>query len=342
MAPSSKSKAGKPSKVVKPKKSNRKPTVTTKNHRYQSFSERIAKLKIDPIRRRRAVEEREELSEETDTYFGRSLQEWRDLNLSTTFTTFSREVGPFCDNLPVLLHNETKIMDLLVAYIERADALAMEPLLSLMSHFAHDLDTRFEKHFERAVATITAVAAKHPDPAVVEWSFTCLAWLYKYLSRLLAPDLRPLYNLMAPYLGKEQQKSFVIRFAAESLSFLVRKTAATYERDEAPLDRIVSHILQDCLDSREQRSADLYRQGVMTLMTDAIQGVQTNLHTSGQYVARSLIKAVDSLGADKDMVARDVVLGVLTSLIHHTTAATFEPIFQIIIERCTNDTGASS
>ncbi|KAI6827918.1 putative HEAT repeat protein [Hortaea werneckii] len=342
MAPSSKSKAGKPSKVVKPKKSNRKPTVTTKNHRYQSFSERIAKLKIDPIRRRRAVEEREELSEETDTYFGKSLQEWRDLNLSTTFTTFSREVGPFCDNLPVLLHNETKIMDLLVAYIERADALAMEPLLSLMSHFAHDLDTRFEKHFERAVATITAVAAKHPDPAVVEWSFTCLAWLYKYLSRLLAPDLRPLYNLMAPYLGKEQQKSFVIRFAAESLSFLVRKAAATYERDEAPLDRIVSHILQDCLDSREQRSADLYRQGVMTLMTDAIQGVQTNLHTSGQYVARSLIKAVDSLGADKDMVARDVVLGVLTSLIHHTTAVTFEPIFQIIIERCTNDTGASS
>ncbi|KAI6904556.1 putative HEAT repeat protein, partial [Hortaea werneckii] len=262
MGPSSKSKAGKPSKVVKPKKSNRKPTVTTKNHRYQSFSERIAKLKIDPIRRRRAVEEREELSEETDTYFGRSLQEWRDLNLSTTFTTFSREVGPFCDNLPVLLHNEAKIMDLLVAYIERADALAMEPLLSLMSHFAHDLDTRFEKHFERAVATITAVAAKHPDPAVVEWSFTCLAWLYKYLSRLLAPDLRPLYNLMAPYLGKEQQKSFVIRFAAESLSFLLRKAAATYERDEVPLDRIVSHILQDCLDSREQRSADLYRQGV--------------------------------------------------------------------------------
>ncbi|KAI7708614.1 putative HEAT repeat protein, partial [Hortaea werneckii] len=335
-------KAGKPSKVVKPKQSNRKPTVTTKNHRYQSFSERIAKLKIDPIRRRRAVEEREELSEETDTYFGRSLQEWRDLNLSTTFTNFSREVGPFCDNLPVLLHNETKIMDLLVAYIKRADALAMEPLLSLMSHFAHDLDTRFEKHFERAVATITAVAAKHPDPAVVEWSFTCLAWLYKYLSRLLAPDLRPLYNLMAPYLGKEQQKSFVIRFAAESLSFLVRKAAATYERDEVPLDRIVLHILQDCLDSRDQRSADLYRQGVMTLMTDAIQGVQTNLHTSGKYVARSLIKAVDSIGADNDTVARDVVLGVLTSLIHHTTAATFEPIFRIIIERCKNDTGASS
>ncbi|KAI7239213.1 putative HEAT repeat protein [Hortaea werneckii] len=335
-------KAGKPSKVVKPKQSNRKPTVTTKNHRYQSFSERIAKLKIDPIRRRRAVEEREELSEETDTYFGRSLQEWRDLNLSTTFTNFSREVGPFCDNLPVLIHNETKIMDLLVAYIERADALAMEPLLSLMSHFAHDLDTRFEKHFERAVATITAVAAKHPDPAVVEWSFTCLAWLYKYLSRLLAPDLRPLYNLMAPYLGKEQQKSFVIRFAAESLSFLVRKAAATYERDEMPLDRIVSHILQDCLDSREQRSANLYRQGVMTLMTDAIQGVQTNLHTSGQYVALSLIKAIDSIGEDKDTVARDVVLGVVTSLIHHTTAASFEPIFRIIIERCKNDTRASS
>ncbi|TKA30448.1 hypothetical protein B0A50_02675 [Salinomyces thailandicus] len=336
MATSSKSKAGKPSKVVKPKRSNRRSTLTQKNHRYQSFSERIGKLKIDPIRRRRAVEEREELSDETGTYLGRSLQEWSDLNLSITFTAFAREVAPFADSLPVVLHNESRIMDLLVTYVEKGDALAMEPLLSLMSHFAHDLDTRFEKHFERAVATITAVAAKHPDPAVVEWSFTCLAWLFKYLSRLLAPDLRPLYNLMAPYLGRQSQKPFVIRFAAESLGFLLRKAAATYERSPEPLNQIVSHMLQDCIDAREQRSANLHQQGIMTLLTDSVQGVQTALHSSGPSIARSLIFSASAASDEGKEVATEIVLGVLTCLIHHTTSETFRPIFETIIERCSD------
>jgi U3 small nucleolar RNA-associated protein 20 len=108
----------KPSKVVKPKKSTRRSTVSHKNHRFQSFSERISKLKIDPIRRRRNAEDREELSQENATYFGRSLEEWSDLNLSRTFTAFAKEVSPLCDGLAVVLHSEEKIMDLLVQYIQ--------------------------------------------------------------------------------------------------------------------------------------------------------------------------------------------------------------------------------
>ncbi|KAK5119493.1 hypothetical protein LTR85_007593 [Meristemomyces frigidus] len=325
-------KAAKPSKVVKPQKRSRYTTATTRNHRYQSFSERIAKLKIDPIRRRRNGEGREELAEETETYFGRSLLEWKDLNMSITFAAFAKEVSPYCDSLPVVLHNEDRIMDLLVTYIEKADAQAMEPLLNLCSHFAHDLDTRFEKHFERAVATISAVAAKHQDPAVVEWSFTCLAWLFKYLSRLLAPDLRPLYSLMSPYLGKQVQKPFIIRFAAESLSFLLRKAAASYERDPEPLDRAIEHMLQDCAETQDNRSADLYRQGIMTLLTESMRGVQLGIHSSALATMQSLLKTAGAMpGKDKD-VAVDIVLGVLISTIHHTTPETFQPMLNTVIE----------
>ncbi|KAK4539320.1 hypothetical protein LTR36_000782 [Oleoguttula mirabilis] len=332
MAATFRMKAAKPSKVVKPQKRSRYTTATTRNHRYQSFSERIAKLKIDPIRRRRNEEGREELAEEAETYFGRSLLEWKDLNMSSTFAAFAKDVSPYCDSLPVVLHNEDKIMDLLVTYIEKADALAMEPFLNLFSHFAHDLDTRFERHFERAVATISAVAAKHEDPAVVEWSFTCLAWLFKYLSRLLAPDLRPLYSLMSPYLGKDVQKPFIIRFAAESLSFLLRKAAATYERDPEPLDRIIHHMIQDCVDTREDRSADLYRQGIMTLLTESMRGVQLGIHSSALATMQSLLKTAETMtGKDKD-VATDIVLGVLISTIHHTTPETFQPMLNIIID----------
>lgn len=332
MAAGSGLKAKKPSKVVKPKKSNRRLTQTTRNHRFQSFSERVAKLKIDPIRRRRPVDGREELTEGNETHLGSSLQTWQDLNLSQTFTAFSRAASPLSDSLPVVLHNEDEIFGLLVEYIEKADALAMEPLLDLLSHFAHDLDTRFEKHFQQAVAIVTSVAAKHPDPAVIEWSFTCLAWLFKYLSRLLAPDLRPLYNLMSPYLGKTAQKPFIIRFAAESMSFLLRKAAATYDRSPEALDCIVEHILADCVDANGANPSSLHRQGVMTLLTEAMIGVQHGLHSSAEAVLRSLLKVLSNRSNDHNQEMISLAQGCLTSVLHHTTADTFRPLLDVILE----------
>ncbi|KAK0893461.1 U3 snoRNP protein [Friedmanniomyces endolithicus] len=325
-------KAAKPSKVVKPMKKRRRTTATSKKFRFQGFAERIANLKIDPIRRRRGIEGDEELTTETVTYLGRSLSEWRDLNLSTTFTLFIKDMAPYCDSLPMVLHNQDTIMDLLVAYIGKSDALAMEPLLSLLSHFAHDLGKRFEEnHFHRAVSTVAAVAAKHDDPAVVEWSFTCLAWMFKYLSRYLVKDLRPLYDLLAPYLGKEMQKPFIIRFAAESLSFLVRKAAATYERDPEPLDSIINRLLQDCAETAGERAADLHHQGVLTLLTETIKGVQLGIHSSGTSTVRSLLVAWTRLTGNKRDVATAIVKGTLTSLLHHTNADTFRPILDTVI-----------
>lgn len=331
MAGSKGMKSDRLSKLVKPTIRKKRTTATLKNHRFQPFSERIAKLKIDPIRRKRGLEEREVISEDSATYTGRSLEKWKDLNMSCTFTAFVKEITPFCDNLASVLHNEDKIMKLLVTYIEKEDALAMEPLLDLMSQFAHDLDVRFEKHLEQAVSSITLVAAKHMDPAVIEWSFTCLAWLFKYLSRLLTEDLRPLYDLMSPYLGKQIQKPFIIRFAAESLSFLIRKAAAIYTRDSSPLDKIVSHILDDCSEFSNDHCSNLYTQGAMTLFSEAIKGVQGNVHSSGAATIQSLLKHSSQRASIDSWTARDILVGILTSLIHHTNAETFQPIIECIL-----------
>nr|POE93298.1 u3 small nucleolar rna-associated protein 20 [Quercus suber] len=321
----------KPSKVVKPKKNPRHSTPHNRNHRFQGFNERVAKIRIDPIRRRRNANDSVELEEETATHFGRALEEWRDLNLSHNFTLFAREVSPLCDSLAVVLHNEDKIMDLLIAYVQKGDSLSMEPLLVLMSQFAHDLDVRFERHFERAVATITNIAAQHADPALIEWSFTCLTWLFKYLSRLLATDLRPLYDLMSPYMGKQPHKPFVIRFAAESLSFLVRKAAANYERDQAPLDNIIEHIFQDVSAHAQSQASNVHSQGIMTLLTESIKGVQSGLHSSGIAILKSVLKTANQGGQCHQLVLSEVVCGSLVSLIHHTDSVSFKPILDIVI-----------
>src|SRR5262245_41900152 len=102
-------------------------TATTKSHRFEAFSQRILKLKIDPIHRVRRHGFEEETSDDTFSYFNASLNHWLELNLSENFTEFSHRAGRLCESLPQLLHHEDRIMELLVEYIAKKDELSMEP-----------------------------------------------------------------------------------------------------------------------------------------------------------------------------------------------------------------------
>lgn len=334
MAVVSQAKRNKPPKVSKPKKGG---TASSRKHHFESFTQRIAKLNIDPVRRATRRELDEHDLSQTSSYLKNSFEEWKDLNLSENFHAFSRELDPLCESLPQILYHDDHIMDLLIRYIEKKDALSLEPLLSLVSHFAHDLGARFEKYFARAVRTVCDIAAKHADIEVIEWSFTCLAWLFKYLSRLLVPDLRPLYDLMAPLLGKEHQKHFVSRFAAEALSFLVRKAGASYHRDKEPLQRITSHAMRDLEEVAQRTDTSQYQRGLMTLFVESIKGVQNGLHSSAEAVFKELLVQAQIQKDEESIIpqerpAMDVIQGVLTGTIHFTTPETFEPVLSIVLE----------
>ena len=320
-------KAVKASKVVKAQKT-KKYTPSSRKHHFEGFSQRIAKLRIDPIRRTRRPDDIQDVDTQT-SYFGTALEEWRDLNMSANFTKFTKEVAPLTESLPMVLHNEARIIDILLRYIEMRDTHSLEPLLGLLAHFAHDLDVRFEKHFHRTVATVTELAAKIEAADAIEWSFTCLAWLFKYLSRLLVPDLRPLYDLMAGFLGKERQKPFVIRFAAEAMSFLVRKAGAMFEKRKEPLEIILRHMMEDFAKHSEN---ELFAQGLMVLFTESIKGVQHSLHSGGNSVLRCLIGICwEQSRSDASDTSLQILRGSLISIVHHTDPETFKPIFDTIL-----------
>ncbi|KAK8205966.1 armadillo-type protein [Phyllosticta capitalensis] len=340
MAAMSRGKDAKAKAVKQKKKEHRKKggTESSRHHHYESFSQRVAKLTIDPVRRTRRHFDDEDLSAST-SYLKNSFEEWKDLNLSQDFQNFCRELTPLCESLPQILHYEDRIMDLLVAYIEKENELSLEPLLSLVSHFAHDLGARFEKHFGRTVQLLCRIASKHQAIEAIEWSFTCMAWLFKYLSRLLVADLRPLYDLMAPMLGKEHRKHFVTRFAAEAMSFLVRKAGASYHRDREPLRIFVAHAIRDLEEMAQREDTYQYQQGLMSLFVESVKGVQNGLHSSGQAVFKELMTqamAPENVNADSlvpdESPAMDVLQGVLTAIIHHTTSHTFKPILEVMLE----------
>ena len=155
----------------------------------------------------------------------------------------------------------------------------------------------------------------------------------EHLHGARVPDLRPLYDLMSPYLGKQKQKLYVIRFAAEAMSFLVRKAGSSYSKNKEPLDIIVEHMLKDYA-SNEGNSTDLYAQGLMTLFTESIKGVQGTLHSGGNAVLQCLTRFCFDVNHSDTLKSKSlqVLRGSLISVLHHTNSETFEPVQEAVLE----------
>ena len=306
-------------------------TLSTNKHRFESFNQRVAKLKIDPIRRSRRTEGQHDDTIST-SFFATGLDRWKTLNLSENFSNFVREVEPFCESLPQILHHQQNIMDILARYIEKADVLSLEPILSLLAHFAHDLGSRFEVNMSTALKMVSMLAAKHTAIEVVEWSFECLAWLFKYLSRLIVPDIRPLFDIMAPLLGRETQRPHTTRFAAEALSFLVRKAALTYHRNQTPLSAIIEHLLKDLETLEDEKQVKHYQHGLMSLLANTIKGVDRGLHSCGINAYKCMLNAVICRDDGRCERSVAIIYGVTTNLIHHTDANTFKPISDALVQ----------
>ena len=318
-----------PGRPVGPPRKPKKQSTTTNTHRFEPFSKRIARLRIDPVHRVQQNESMQEDSGLSTTHFGQALNHWAELNLSENFIQFVQKVKPLSESLPQILHHADSIFALLLLYIGESDAVSSEPLLSLLAHFAHDLGARFEKYFAETLKLVLSVAATHDASEVIEWSFSCLAWVLKFLSRLLVPDMRPLLIIMAPYLGKTRQKPYVIRFAAESVAFLVRKAGVIYHKNKSPLQNVVSHVFEDLHGVQNEKEKALYQMGLMSLFSETVRGVDGELHSSSVEVIRCLIDHTRQLG-EVDDACLDVIEGVVISIIHETTADCFSPLAKLV------------
>ncbi|KAL7629657.1 U3 snoRNP protein [Parahypoxylon ruwenzoriense] len=325
-------------RIVKSRKGNGT-TPHQKHHRWESFTTKISKLhSLDPLRRVRRHDLDVEDLESTTSYFRNGMEKWADINISKGFTSFRREVRPFCDSLPQIVHFEHKIMELLAKYISAHEQESLEPLLDLLTALAHDLGTRFEKHYSTALSLVTGIASRPQDAAVIEWAFGCLAFLFKYLSKLLVPDIRPTFDALAPLLGKARVPPHIARFAAEALSFLVKKAAAPAHREKA-LPLLIEHAREDLEAIRDDRQFGLYHHGLMTMFAEAVKGQGHGIHTTGPEVVKALIASVpnDECISSDPVTWSDLVCGVLVSIVHHTTAETFESVPKSIIECATKD-----
>lgn len=252
-------------------------TKTTKKWRYSSFKARIDDLKIEPARN---LEKRTH-DYVTTSHFLASYEHWKDTNLSAGFTSFSYEVENLIQTLPQILYHDEKIFEYLNIAIEKHDDKSLQPLLDLLAQFCHDLGPDFLRFYETTIKTLVALlddAIKFESANVFEWGFNCLAYIFKYLSKLLTENLAQTFDLLFPLLS--HPKDYLSRFSAEALSFLIRKSKVS------KLSVFINHSFKNLTATNE---SNLY-EGLLTLFTETLTLTSGALHSKSNIIITNLIK----------------------------------------------------
>uniref|UniRef100_A0A4W5MI71 UTP20 small subunit processome component n=1 Tax=Hucho hucho TaxID=62062 RepID=A0A4W5MI71_9TELE len=227
--------------------------------RFLTFAERLANVNIDVIHR---IDRTGSYDEEVDTYFSEGLTKWRDLNLTEHFTTFMREVSNKSQSFNLLVFHQRSIVESLKTHLSTKNSLACQPLLDLVVQLARDLQMDFYPHFPDFFVLITSLLETQ-DTEILEWAFTCLSYLYKYLWRLMVKDMTKMYSLYSTLLA--HKKEHIRKFAAESFSFLMRKVPDP--------DALLNHMFLD-LEEHPGKA-----EGVGQLLFEMCKGVRNMFHS---------------------------------------------------------------
>ncbi|XP_059834550.1 small subunit processome component 20 homolog [Hypanus sabinus] len=227
--------------------------------RFLTFSERLANVNIDIIHRINRTDSHDEVVE---TYFHEGLEKWRDLNCTEHFVKFHKEVLGISQSFNQLVYHQNAVVESLKNHLQIKNSMAYQPLLDLVVQLARDLQTDFYPHFREFFVIITSLLNTQ-DTELLEWVFTCLSYLYKYLWRLMVKDITDIYSLYSSLLC--HNKEHIRRFAAESFAFLMRKVP-----DHSGLFNVVFADLE------EHRSKTV---GVGQLLFEMCKGVQNTFHS---------------------------------------------------------------
>ncbi|KAI9595434.1 armadillo-type protein [Syncephalis fuscata] len=292
----------------------------SRRFKFQTFKTRIDSVKLNVVHR---VHQVQDTPEESDSFFRESLEEWKDLNLTTAFRQFTKQVEPYTISLAQLLYHKEKIVDLLEQFIDADDGLALEPFLSLLTVLSKDLQEEFYPYFPRVLACIVKLL-KYRDVEVVEWSFNAIAYLYKHLSKSLVADLIPTYHLIEPLLQAHDNRAYIRNFAAESFSFLLRKARGDVYRS----------VVEVILSSLQSNNDPELINGVAVMFYECVKNVDNRLHSRTAMILGVLIDALleqelinqQLVSPLQQMLSRTILL-----IEHNTPREHIDPLWQLLL-----------
>ncbi|XP_074127468.1 small subunit processome component 20 homolog [Sminthopsis crassicaudata] len=285
---------------------------TENTYRFLTFAERLGNVNIDIIHR---IDRTASYDEEVETYFYEGLQKWRELNLTEHFGKFYKEVVGKCQSFNQLVYHQSEIVLSLKSHLQIKHSLAYQPLLDLVVQLARDLQTDFYPNFKDFFLAITAILETQ-DTELLEWAFTSLSYLYKYLWRLMVKDMPNIYSLYSTLLA--HHKLHIRNFAAESFTFLMRKVS-----DQDALFNLMF------LDFGKHPTKV---EGVGQLLFEMCKGVRNMFHSCASKAVRVVLRKLGPVTETKAQLPWHLVAEALRQMVKSSAAYVYKDHFGVFWE----------
>eukprot|EP00466_Bigelowiella_natans_P014183 jgi/Bigna1/143891/aug1.82_g18599 len=243
--------------------------ATAKQNRFvfQNFLERISQINIDIAHK---ICRNESLREEKGSYFLTRLDELKDLNRTQDFQDVLQELSRYAQSLPMIVYHLDHIVGVLLTHLKKKGSTCFKEVTELLSILARDMRSELYPYFKRITEGLTALLDPS-QPEKLEAVFVSLSYVFKFLTKQLVDDVPEVYRTVFLRL-LTNSKPYVRKFAAESLSFLLRKVR--------PKDiRLVLHTIISVINQPELRNKEAeLRDGIGMVLFETIKGVNHTLH----------------------------------------------------------------
>ncbi|XP_017885246.1 small subunit processome component 20 homolog [Ceratina calcarata] len=282
---------------------------------FKRFSERVNEINVDVFHR--VVHRNEENDDEVETHFHETLQKWNFLNLTEGYCSFKRKVCNII-TLPQLINQKQFVVDTLIEYLEKKDVLFLQPMLDLVVALSKDLQKDFYEYFPRFL-TIIIELLHTKDTEQLEYAFTSLAYLFKFLWRYLVKNVKTVLDLLLPLLG-DAQPSYINDFAAESFAFVVRKI-----KDKDSFLKTILRILKTNPDGIP---------GCAKLLFEVISGTPEQFHSCAERMLSLYLNALNNESLDQSLMF-ELLKGIIESIlnnIHPQKCQVFWSVFLSVVD----------
>ncbi|KAG8439453.1 hypothetical protein GDO86_005604 [Hymenochirus boettgeri] len=148
----------------------------------------------------------------------------------------------------------------------------------------------FYPHFQEFFLVISPLL-ETKDTDQIEWVFTCLSYLYKYLWRMMVKDMSAIYSLYSTLLA--HHKPHIRNFAAESFAFLMRKVP--------DLNGLFNFMFLDLKDHPQKA------QGLGQLLFEMCKGVRNMFHSSAPKAIRLILQKLGPVTETEEVMPWDLV-----------------------------------
>ncbi|KAB0398882.1 hypothetical protein E2I00_007749, partial [Balaenoptera physalus] len=279
---------------------------------FLTFAERLGNVNIDIIHR---IDRTASFDEEVETYFFEGLLKWRELNLTEHFGKFYKEVINKCQSFNQLVYHQNEIVQSLKTHLQVKNSYAYQPLLDLVVQLARDLQMDFYPHFQDFFLTITSILETQ-DTELLEWAFTSLSYLYKYLWRLMVKDMSNIYSMYSTLLA--HRKLHIRNFAAESFTFLMRKVS-----DKNALFNLMFLDL-------DEHPAKV--EGVGQLLFEMCKGVRNMFHSCTETAVKLILQKLGPVTETETQLPWILVGETLKNMVKSTAFYIYKEHFGIFFE----------